>query len=161
LFSSIGEKTDANSGIWHFVFTNKWLITGLFGIGLIFTLIFIIRIKVLQVLLASLPAIALAFIFPSIPVLAFVAAVIGLSVLLSINKGEPSDWMSASWDFAKQILPLLAIGVLIAGFLLGGPENGQGIIPNRWIAGLVGGNSILANFFASIAGAFMYFATLT
>jgi len=154
-------KTDADSGVWHFIFTNKWLITGLFGIGLIFSLIFIIRIKLLQVLLASLPAIILTFIFPSIPVLAFVAAVIGLSVLLSINEGEPFEWLSASWGFAKQILPLLAIGVLIAGFLLGGPDNGQGIIPNRWIVGLVGGNSIFSNFFASIAGAFMYFATLT
>jgi len=69
--------------------------------------------------------------------------------------------MSSSWGFTKQILPLLAIGVLIAGFLLGGPNNGQGIIPNKWIASLVGGNSLFANFFASIAGAFMYFATLT
>jgi len=154
-------KTDTDSGLWHFIFINKWLITGLFGIGLIFSLIFIIRIKLLQVLLASLPAIILTFIFPSIPVLAFVAAVIGLSVLLSINEGEPFEWLSASWGFAKQILPLLAIGVLIAGFLLGGPDNGQGIIPNRWIVGLVGGNSIFSNFFASIAGAFMYFATLT
>jgi uncharacterized membrane protein YraQ (UPF0718 family) len=56
---------------------------------------------------------------------------------------------------------LLAGGVLIAGFLLGSTESGQGIIPSRWISGLVGGNSLFTNFFASLVGAFMYFATLT
>ena len=69
--------------------------------------------------------------------------------------------MSESWGFTKQILPLLGAGVLVAGFLLGSPEGGEGIVPNTWIAGLVGGNSLFANFFASITGAFMYFATLT
>jgi len=57
-------------------------------------------------------------------------------------------------------LPLLAIGVLIAGLLLGG-AGGEGLIPTHWIAGLVGGNSLFSNAFASIFGAFMYFATLT
>ncbi|MCK9244445.1 MAG: permease [Candidatus Marinimicrobia bacterium] len=154
-------KTDADSGVWHFIYNNKWLITGFFGIGLAFTLILIIKIKVFQVLLVALPVLVLVLIFPTQPIIAFIAAFIGLSILLSINEGEPSEWMSATWGFAKQILPLLAMGVLIAGFLLGGPENGQGIIPNRWVSGLVGGNSIFSNFFASIAGAFMYFATLT
>jgi uncharacterized membrane protein YraQ (UPF0718 family) len=35
------------------------------------------------------------------------------------------------------------------------------VIPNEWISALVGGNSVFSNFFASIVGAFMYFATLT
>ena len=34
-------------------------------------------------------------------------------------------------------------------------------MPSRWVETAVGGNSLLANFFASISGAFMYFATLT
>jgi len=66
--------------------------------------------------------------------------------------------------FAKQILPLLAIGVVTAGFLLGSTHDGKtiaGVIPNEWIQTLVGGNSIFSNFFSSIVGAFMYFATLT
>ena len=58
-------------------------------------------------------------------------------------------------------MPLLAAGVLVAGFLLGSQNNNNGIIPNEWIANLVGGNSLFSNFFASITGAFMYFATLT
>lgn len=77
------------------------------------------------------------------------------------ERDELADWVDASWDFAKQILPLLLAGVLVAGFLLGGPHGGGGIIPSGWVAGLVGGNSLSANFFASVVGAFMYFATLT
>lgn len=77
------------------------------------------------------------------------------------GKDEINDWIFSTWTFAKQILPLLFVGVLIAGFLLGRPNTDAGIIPSRYVAMLVGGNSFLANFFASVAGAFMYFATLT
>ncbi|HEC78899.1 MAG TPA: permease [candidate division WOR-3 bacterium] len=77
------------------------------------------------------------------------------------KKNEINDWIFSTWTFAKQILPLLFAGVLVAGFLLGRPNTDAGIIPSRYVAMLVGGNSLFANFFASIAGAFMYFATLT
>ena len=77
------------------------------------------------------------------------------------ERDELGEWVEESWSFAKQILPLLFAGVLVAGFLLGGPEGGRGVIPAEWVAGLVGGNSLQANFFASGVGAFMYFATLT
>ena len=76
------------------------------------------------------------------------------------RKEEIKEWTVASWTFAKQILPLLFWGVLVAGFLLGRPGR-EGLLPSRFIETLVGGNSLFANFFASIAGAFMYFATLT
>ena len=85
-----------------------------------------------------------------------------LTMLFSwFKKDEIKDWIFSTWTFAKQILPLLFAGVLIAGFLLGRPNTDAGIIPSRFVAMLVGGNSLFANFFASIAGAFMYFATLT
>jgi hypothetical protein len=71
-----------------------------------------------------------------------------------------TDWVSASWTFAKQIMPLLLMGVIVAGLLLGRPGE-EGFIPSWIIAKAVGGNSLLSNFFASIVGAFMYFATLT
>jgi uncharacterized membrane protein YraQ (UPF0718 family) len=78
------------------------------------------------------------------------------------TQAERVEWVEASWGFAKQILPLLLGGVIVAGFLLGGPGAGhEGVIPIAWVNRLVGGNSIWANLFASIAGAFMYFATLT
>jgi uncharacterized membrane protein YraQ (UPF0718 family) len=76
------------------------------------------------------------------------------------KKDELSEWVDASWGFAKQILPLLLVGVLAAGLLLGRPGN-EGLIPSEWVSRLVGGNSLWANLFASVLGAFMYFATLT
>jgi uncharacterized membrane protein YraQ (UPF0718 family) len=78
------------------------------------------------------------------------------------TRSELSQWVGASWDFAVLILPLLFVGVLAAGFLLGQPGPGhEGVIPSKWVNAAVGGNSIWANLFAAVAGAFMYFATLT
>ena len=76
------------------------------------------------------------------------------------NKKERAYWVSSSWSFAQQILPLLLGGVLVAGFLLGRPGS-EALIPKIWISNLVGGNSLWSNLFASVVGAFMYFATLT
>ncbi|MBN1817800.1 MAG: permease, partial [Sedimentisphaerales bacterium] len=78
------------------------------------------------------------------------------------SRPEVVQWVDASWGFAVQILPLLLLGVVISGLLLGRPGSGQqGLIPNEWVNAAVGGNSLWANLFASVAGAFMYFATLT
>jgi len=87
-------------------------------------------------------------------------AFLALELWLWFNKEEVSSWGQSTWGFAKQILPLLFGGVLVAGFLLGRPGH-EALIPERWIQSLVGGNSLWANFFASFAGALMYFATLT
>ncbi len=76
------------------------------------------------------------------------------------SRAELKEWLEASWGFAKQIMPLLLGGVLLAGLLLGRPGH-EGLIPQSWIAGLVGSNSLGANLFASVSAAFMYFATLT
>jgi uncharacterized membrane protein YraQ (UPF0718 family) len=92
-----------------------------------------------------------------------IALLIILAVILKrwFDKNELTEWIDSTWDFAQQILPLLFAGVLIAGFLMGRPGSEAGIIPASWISRFVGGNSIIANFTASILGAFMYFATLT
>jgi uncharacterized membrane protein YraQ (UPF0718 family) len=84
----------------------------------------------------------------------------GVMVFSWFNRSELSQWLDSTWDFAWQILPLLLAGVLISGFLLGRPGH-QGVIPTAWVNRAVGGNSVWANLFASVAGAFMYFATLT
>jgi uncharacterized membrane protein YraQ (UPF0718 family) len=76
------------------------------------------------------------------------------------KKNERREWVDSTWIFAKQILPLLFVGVLVAGFLLGRPGH-EAIIPNEWVERLLGGNSVGATLFASVAGALMYFATLT
>ena len=89
------------------------------------------------------------------------AVVLAGSLWAWFRKDELTAWTGASWSFAKQILPLLLAGVLVAGLLLGGPDGGEGLVPRGWVEGMVGGNSIGANLFASVAGALMYFATLT
>lgn len=78
----------------------------------------------------------------------------------TMTKDENLSWLEETWSYGKQIVPLLFIGVLVAGFLLGRPGH-EGIIPSKYVQALVGGNSLFSNLFASIVGAFMYFATLT
>ena len=84
----------------------------------------------------------------------------GAMLIFWFQKNELTEWIDSSWGFAKQILPLLLLGVLAAGFFLGRPAH-EGIIPTEWVEGTLSGNSVWSNLFASIAGAFMYFATLT
>ncbi|MBI9095944.1 MAG: permease [Sphaerochaeta sp.] len=94
----------------------------------------------------------------------WITGAFGLVLIYSLvrwfSKDELVEWGGATRDFALQILPLLFGGVLVAGFLLGRPGH-EALIPSAWVASLVGGNSLFANFFAAISGAFMYFATLT
>ena len=85
---------------------------------------------------------------------------VGLLASVVLSTQERKSWLIETWEFSKQIIPLLLIGVLAAGFFLGRPGH-EGIIPSHYIESLVGGNSFGAVFFASVAGALMYFATLT
>ena len=57
------------------------------------------------------------------------AAAVGLSVILATDKGEGDTWFTTTWGFAKQIVPLLFIGVFFSGLLLGQPgrEGRQGL----------------------------------
>jgi uncharacterized membrane protein YraQ (UPF0718 family) len=147
-------------GAWHAIFSVKWAITGALAIGLGAAMVRWFKLGVWKVVAAGVPALVLALLIPSQPMISFGAAVIGLSVITSADRGEMGEWFGATWGFAKQILPLLLFGILIAGVLLGRP-GGEGIIPSHWVSRAVGGNSVWANLFASVAGAFMYFATLT
>lgn len=87
--------------------------------------------------------------------------VLAWAVARWFDGGERKQWVNETWTFVKQIFPLLFAGVIVAGFLLGRPQSEAGIIPIQWIESLVGGNSLWANLFASVFGAFMYFATIT
>jgi len=95
------------------------------------------------------------------PVTGALLFVLAIMLWRWFEKEELSDWLDSTWDFVKQIMPLLFAGVLAAGFLLGRPGMDAGIIPSRYVETLLGGNSLGANLFASVAGALMYFATLT
>lgn len=153
-------KPDVTEGLWWSIYSAKWIITAVSALFFGVVLVMWYSHKLWKIVLIGVVSAIFAFIFPSIPIIAFSAGFIGLTWSASTADEENGDWISASWGFAKQILPLLLIGVFVAGFLLGRPGN-EGIIPNEWVAGLVGGNSLFSNFFASIVGAFMYFATLT
>ena len=149
------------TGLWQAIYASKWLVTATFALALATILVLWFRVNRWKMVFVATPALMLALFLPSQPEVAFVAATIGLTVLLTTDKNEElEEWFDTSWDFAKKILPLLFWGVLIAGALLGRPGH-EGLIPSAWIAGLVGGNSLWANLFASVVGAFMYFATLT
>ena len=86
--------------------------------------------------------------------------ILGLMLKAWFTKDECKSWVESTWGFMKQIFPLLAGGVLVAGFMLGRPGH-PALIPEQWIQSLLGGNSIWANLIAAVAGALMYFATLT
>ncbi len=154
------SKPEAASGLWHAIYSGKWILTSIFAAGLGIILVAWFGLRLYQALLAGLPTALVAMLFPQQPALAFTTAVIALAAWTSTSEGELGDWFGATWGFAKQILPLLLFGVVIAGALLGRPGE-EGLIPSAWISGAVGGNSLGANLFAAIAGAFMYFATLT
>ena len=154
-------KPDTTEGFWYFIFANKWFITGLFGLAFALSMTYIIKVKKLFVVIGTAAVIISGLIFYSNPLIPFIVGVIATTIILSFSEDEPNQWLGETWGFTKQIMPLLAAGVLVAGFLLGSQNNNNGIIPNEWIADLVGGNSLFSNFFASITGAFMYFATLT
>jgi len=89
-----------------------------------------------------------------------VLALLAVLMMLWYTRSEAMTWGGSAWIYAKMILPYLFGGVLIAGFLLGRPGY-TALIPPEWISNAVGGNSWLSNLAASVAGALMYFATLT
>lgn len=159
VFASWTEPSTAG-GFWSVVFAGKWLITGALGIGLAIVLVRWFAVPAASVGVVCGVTIAAALAAPAQPLVPFSAAVIGLSVVTSRAEGDAGEWFSASWDYAKQMTPLLLGGVALAGLLLGRPGH-EGLVPSEWVSRSVGGNSVQANLFASCAGAFMYFATLT
>jgi uncharacterized membrane protein YraQ (UPF0718 family) len=152
--------SESRAGAWQAMYKQKWLITGIAAALLGGVLIAWFKLAWWKVLLTAAPTVVLALLFPSMPQLAFGVAVLGLAISLATDRGEGGTWFTTSWDFAKQIFPLLFIGVFFSGLFLGRPGS-EGLIPSAWVTRLVGGNSILSNLFASVAGALMYFATLT
>jgi uncharacterized membrane protein YraQ (UPF0718 family) len=151
---------DKDSGFFAAVHAVKWPVTG--GLALVLAVMLRVwnglpawRIAVVAALTAGV-----GVTIPGHPAAAVLVAALGLAWLTAGRSDASGEWFSESWSNAKQIMPLLLAGVFVAGFLLGRPGH-EGIVPSQWIAGLVGGNSVEANFFAALSGAFMYFATLT
>jgi hypothetical protein len=154
-------KPDVTEGFWYGVYTIKWYITGTFGLLFTYTFVKWLKARFWVSLIGVIAVALLAVLFPEHPLLSFSAGIAFLVYAGKTSSAETKGWIDATWSFSLMILPLLFGGVLIAGFLLGMPGTDNGIIPNQWIAWLVGGNSLFANLLASVVGAFMYFATLT
>jgi len=159
IFATWGKPEEVG-GFWSAVYTVKWWLAGLFAIVLGGMMIRWMGVKTVKVVLAAVAVLILALAVPQKPLIAFSAGIVAFVFLLTTTRGETETWFLSSWDFTKQIAPLLLAGVLVAGFLLGRPGS-EGLIPSQWVSSLVGGNSLWANLFASLVGAFMYFATLT
>ncbi len=153
-------KPDKATGLWHDIYAAKWFITAFFAAMLAVVLVLWMKLPRFKVALTVVVTGIFAAVFRGQPMVPFAVAVVLLSWITSTDKGESGEWFSQSWGFTKQIMPLLFGGVIVAGLLLGRPGH-EGLIPSQWVVKAVGGNSLFANFFASVAGAFMYFATLT
>lgn len=151
---------ERDGGFFAAVFASKWKLTAAAAIVLGVVLWRWFRLPALKLALTAVATAATALLAPAHPALAVLVAVAGLAWATAGQEGEAGEWFSQSWENAKQIFPLLIGGVLVAGLLLGRPGH-EGLIPGEWIAGAVGGNSFAANLFAAVAGALMYFATLT
>ena len=178
-------RPQETAGLWFVIFKAKWVITIFFAALLAVSLWRFFKVRLLYIAFATVPAVVLAVAVPAHPAAAFAAGAAGLAGLTFFGGQELKDWRDQTWGFAKQILPLLFMGVLAAGFFLGSPDSKDaGIIPNAWVQALVGDSpaALLAmlgqpagahfqwletvwplwtNLFASITGALMYFATLT
>ncbi len=117
----------------------------------------------------------------------WIVAAVTIALVAMIFKwfkpGEIGEWTFNSWSYARMILPLLLIGVLVSGLLFG--QGGkEGLIPSRYVEMLLGDRpdmfldttglsgsfvesfvrfawTFWSNFFAAVAGSLMYFATLT
>lgn len=153
-------KPDTTEGFWFLLHSAKWWLTGISSVLFGIILIAWFRFAPWKVLVVGGGTALLSWLSPQEPMIPFAFAVLGLSFFTSQDEGELGDWFSSSWGFAKQIMPLLFFGVLAAGAFLGRPGE-EGLIPSEWVSRAVGGNSLSANLFASVAGALMYFATLT
>jgi len=159
VFANWGKPME-ETGLWHAIWAAKWPITVAFAVGLALVLVRWFGVRWWKMALVAAPTAVLALAFRHEPMIPFVFGVVGLSVITSTSEGETGEWFSTTWSFAKQITPLLLIGVLAAGFFLGRPGQ-EGVMPSEWVTQAVGGNSLRANLLASVVGAFMYFATLT
>lgn len=149
----------ADSKTWMAIYQWKWQITSLLAIALGVLLVFRWQWSAVHLfILATLVSLS-ALLVPGVPQLPFVIGVLGVMSLAALNT-QDQEWAAQTWDFTKQIMPLLLAGVFIAGLLLGRPGY-NGLIPDEWVNMAVGGNSLLSTLLASVLGAFMYFSTLT
>jgi len=153
-------RPEEPTGLWFAIFRAKWWLTAAGALALGTILVRWFGLAPWKTVAIAVPTALLALGLPQHPELAFTVGVLGLALVTAGDKGELGEWFASSWGYAKLILPLLLGGVLVAGLLLGRPGH-EGLIPSGWVETAVGGNGLGATLFAAVAGALMYFATLT
>lgn len=149
----------AENDAWMVIHHLKWPITAGLAAALGGLLVWRWGWPPRHLLLLAIIVAVIAAVAPGIPELPFVIGIGGLMLIATLRE-EDREWPVQSWDFARQILPLLLAGVFVAGFALGRPGH-EGMIPSEWVAAAVGDNSLLSTVLASVLGALMYFSTLT
>lgn len=159
VFANWGAASEA-TGFFAAVFSLKWMLTSVLGLVLALLLWRWFKLDPKRIMAVVVSTAALAIGLPGQPTWPFLVATLGLAWLTAGRDDEAGEWFNQAWSYTKQIVPLLLAGVLVAGFLLGRPGH-EALIPSAWISSLVGGTSFGANLFAAVAGALMYFATLT
>ncbi|MDD3765365.1 MAG: permease [Nevskiales bacterium] len=149
-----------DQGFFAAVHATKWPLTATLAGAWAVLLWRWFALPAIPMLVLALAVGVLAGLAPQQPLVPFAAGIIGLCAVLARSGGEGREWLEQTWSYAKQITPLLLGGVLLAGFMLGRPGH-EGVVPSVWVEHAVGGEGFGANVFAALAGALMYFATLT
>ncbi len=80
-------------------------------------------------------------------------AAVWIIAVRSFDQAELGSWLWETWRFVKQIIPLLLVGVFLAGIA-------RALIPANWIRSIAGSNSLLSSLAGVLFGVFMYFPTL-
>jgi uncharacterized membrane protein YraQ (UPF0718 family) len=111
-------------------------------------LFFVLTVCILLVLTAGYIPILLRII------IAYVITIfLGILLIFKFRKRDVKDWGKETWDLTLKIFPILVIGTFGTGIL-------AYFIPPELIRPLMGSNSILSTFIASIIGAILYMPTL-
>jgi hypothetical protein len=113
-----------------------------------FWVFFLILVAILLVGASSLIGWAV-----KIPILAVLIAGVLVIIIFWMPKEDTKSWLKETFSFARTIVPLLLVGVFVAGVL-------KVVIPEKFITTYVGGNRLSSNLLAVLFGVFMYFPTL-
>jgi uncharacterized membrane protein YraQ (UPF0718 family) len=155
IFATWGGK----EGLAGFIFNIKWYLVCFLAILLGMQVVFWFKVSAIYLILTGFFVVLTQLLLHEKEI-SFLVGLVGFSYALYKTKGDMEKWFQSTYLLGKQILPLLLAGVFVAGFFLGRPGH-EAFIPSFYVNSLVGGNSLLANFFASVLGVLMYFATLT
>ncbi|TNF45922.1 hypothetical protein EP232_05195, partial [bacterium] len=131
VFATWGGSADG-TGFWQAVYDVKWYLTGGSAFILAVILVTWFSVKMWKIVLTGGAVLAAALWMGTRTgtlalaaadlcetcgfQMAFAIGIVGLAWVLASTGGEARNWLEATWGLTKQILPLLLLGVLAAGF---------------------------------------------